>query len=164
MPLTTFALVAPIDVSSKFDNEALKWYLHYAATFDDDLHALAKTPSRFYNSKAVNYGANGELVRGSTAIFDDYIYLWGDFVHLTRDIRSITVVSDHESETHVFHMEVVTQCHLSNNQGTVAVPTCFIYTAKNADPEETDEEFQFREIRSYFDMTLVEKAKSLQKA
>jgi len=163
MPLTTFALQAPVDPSSPIDNAPLKWYLHYASTFDADLHGLAKTPNRFYNSKAVNYATHGGLDEGAVAIFNDYLYLWGDFDHLTRDIRSICVVSDEEAGTHVFHMEVVTKCWLKKDKGVVDVPTCFVYTAKKADAKETDEEYQFYQIRSYFDQALVEKAKASQK-
>lgn len=163
MPLSTYSLQAPIDVTTPINNKALKWYLHYATAFDGEgVHALAKTPNRFYNSKAVNLAANGEVNDGSKAIFDDYIYLWGDFDHLTRDIRSINVVSDDETKTHVFHLEVVTECHLKNGKGVVSVPTCFVYTAKKADPKETDEEYQFYQIRSYLDIAMVEKAKSQQ--
>ncbi|KAF2098986.1 hypothetical protein NA57DRAFT_56617 [Rhizodiscina lignyota] len=161
MPLTTLALQAPIDVTAPVDYAPLKWYLHYAATFDADLQALSKTPTRFYNSQAVNYGANSELVNGAKAVFDDYLYLWGDFDHLTREVRSITVVSDEASDVHVFHMEVVTNCHLPNGKGVIGVPTYFVYTAKKADAAETDEKYQFYEIRSYFDCTLVEKGKSM---
>jgi len=62
-------------------------------------------------------------------------------------------------------MEVVTKCWLSEGKAVevVDVPTTFVYTAMKADKEETDEEFQFYEIRSYFDFGLVEKGKALQK-
>jgi hypothetical protein len=163
MPVSTFALQAPIDVTAPIDNEPLKWYLHYASTFDNEgVQALAKTPNRFYNSKAINLAANGDVNNGSKAIFDDYIYLWGDFDHLTRDVRSITVVSDDLAGTHVFHMEVVTECHLKNGKGVVGVPTYFVYTGKKADPKETNEEYQFYQIRSYLDIAMVEKAKAQQ--
>jgi hypothetical protein len=163
MSLDTYALQAPIDITAPIDNKALKWYLHYATTFDNDgVHALAKTPSRFYNSKAINFAANGQINDGSKAIFDDYIYLWGDFDYLTRDIRSITVVSDNLTDTHVFHMEVVTVCHLKTGKGVIGVPTYFVYTGKKADPKETDEEYQFYQIRSYLDIGMVESAKAQQ--
>ena len=163
MPLTTYALQAPIDITATIDSKPLQWYLHYATTFDTDgVHALAQTPNRFYNSKAINLAANDDVNDGSKAIFDDYIYLWGDFDHLTRDVRSITIVSDEATDTHVFHMEVVTKCHLRNGRGIVGVPTYFVYTGKKADPKETDEEYQFYQIRSYLDIAMVDKAKAQQ--
>lgn len=162
MPLTTLALQAPIDISAPIDHPALKWYLHYHSVFDADLYALAKTPTRFYSSHCVNYGANGVLVSGAKAIFDDYIYLWGWCDYLTRDVRSLTVVSDEAKREHVFHIEVVTNCHLKNGKGVVGVPTCFVYTARPAKESENDGGLEFRELRSYLDTRLIDQGKAMQ--
>lgn len=162
MPLKTLALQAPVDPSVPTDNPALEWYLHYHSVFDADLHALAKTPTRFYSSHCVNYGANGVLVNGAKAIFDDYLNLWGWCEHLSRDIRSIIVVSNEGNGEHVLHMEVVTNCHLKNGKGVVAVPTQFVYTARPAEESENDGGLEFVELRSYLDTALIAEGKKMQ--
>jgi len=162
MPLTTLALQAPMDLSSPPDHPTLKWYLHYHDVFDADLHALAKNPTRFYSAHCVNYGANGVLVNGAKAIFDDYLYLWGWCDHLTRDMRSVTVVSNEEKDEHVLHLEVVTNCHLKNGKGVVSVPTQFVYTARPAEEKDNDGGLEFVELRSYLDTNLIEKGKAMQ--
>lgn len=156
------ALQAPVDLSSPPDHPALKWYLHYHSVFDADLPALAKTPTRFYNSHAINYGADGVKVEGAQAIFDDYLRLWGWCDHLTRDIRSIIVVTNEEKGEHVLHLEVVTNCHMKGGKGVVAVPTQFVYTARPAKETANDGGLEFVELRSYLDTKLIAEGKKLQ--
>lgn len=136
--------------------------MHYVDVFDADIHAAAKQPTQFYSSKAINYSADGSVIKGAEAIWDDYLFLWGSFAKLSRDLRTIIFVSDEESGRHVVHAEAVTVCHLKGDKGTVAVPTSFVYTLAKAEEGAGEDGLQIWEIRSYLDIATLEKAKSLQ--
>ena len=127
-----------------------------------DIHAAAKTPTRFYSSKAINYSANGSIIKGADAIWEDYLFLWGHFAKLTRELRTISFVTDEEKGTHVVHAEAVTVCHLKGGKGTVGVPTAFVYTLSKAEDGAGEGGLQIWEIRSYLDLATLEKAKSMQ--
>ena len=133
MSPTVLAIKAPVELSSLPPNPALKWYMHYVSVFDADIHAAAKQPTQFYFSKAINYSADGSVIEGAKAIWEDYLFLWGSFTKLTRELRTIIFVSDEEKGTHPVHAEAVTVCHLMGGKGTVAVPTSFVYTLAKAE-------------------------------
>jgi hypothetical protein len=162
MSPTILALTAPVELSSLPSNPALKWYMHYVNVFDADIHAAAKQPTQFYSSKTVNYSANGSVIKGAEAVWEDYLFLWGSFAKLTRELRTIIFVSDEEKGTHVVHAEAVTVCHLKGGKGTVSVPTSFVYTLAKAEEGAGEGGLQIWEIRSYLDLATLEKAKSMQ--
>ena len=108
MSPAVLAIKAPVELSSLPPNPALKWYTHYVSVFDTDIHAAAKQPTQFYSSKAINYSADGSVIEGPKAIWKDYLFLWGNFTKLTRELRTITFVSDEENGTHTVHAEAVT--------------------------------------------------------
>jgi hypothetical protein len=137
--------------------------MHYVNVFDADIHAAAKQPTRFYSSKAINYSADGSVIKGAKAVWEDYLFLWASFAKLTRELRTIIFVSDEENGTHVVHAEAVTVCHLKGGKGTVAVPTSFVYTLAKAEEGAGEGGLQIWEIRSYLDLATLEKAKSMQK-
>lgn len=162
MSPTVLALTAPVELSSLPSNPALEWYMLYVNVFDADIHAAAKQPTRFYSSKAINYSANGSIIKGAKAVWEDYLFLWGSFAKLTRELRTIIFVSDEEKGTHVVHAEAVTVCHLKGGNGSVAVPTSFVYTLAKAEEGAGEGGLQIWEIRSYLDLATLEKAKSMQ--
>ena len=162
MSPTVLAIKAPVELSSLPPNPALKWYMHYVSVFDTDIHAAAKQPTQFYSSKAINYSADGSVIEGAKAIWEDYLFLWGSFTKLTRELRTITFVSDEENGTHTVHAEAVTVCHLKGGKGTVAVPTSFVYTLAKAEEGDGEGGLQIWEIRSYLNLATLEKAKSMQ--
>ncbi len=162
MSPTVLSITAPVELSSLPPNPALKWYIHYVSVFDADIHAAAKQPTQFYSSKAINYSADGSVIEGAKAIWEDYLFLWGSFTKLTRELRTIIFVSDEENGTHVVHAEAVTVCHLKGGKGTVAVPTSFVYTLGKAEEGDGEGGLQIWEIRSYLDLATLEKAKSMQ--
>ena len=136
--------------------------MHYVSVFDANIHAAAKRPTQFYSSKAINYSADRSVIEGAKAISGDYLLLWGSFRKLTRELRTIIFVSDEENGTHVVHAEAVTVCHLKGGQGTVAVPTSFVYTLAKAGEGDGKGALQTWEIRSYFNLATLEKAKLMQ--
>ncbi|MCJ1461146.1 hypothetical protein MMC28_011528 [Mycoblastus sanguinarius] len=162
MSPTILALTAPVDLSALPSNPALKWYMHYVAVFDADIHTAAKQPTRFYSSQTVNYSANGTVIRGAQAVWDDYLFLWGSFHKLTRELRTIIFVSDEDKGTHVVHAEAVTVCHLKGGKGAVGVPTSFVYTLDKAEEGAGEGGLQIWEIRSYLDLKTLERAKAMQ--
>lgn len=163
MSPSILALTAPVDLSSVPFNPALNWYMHYVNVFDADIHAAAKDPTRFYSSKAINYSADGSVIKGGKAVWDDYLFLWGSFAKLTRELRTIIFESDEGKGTHVVHAEAVTICHLQGGKGTVAIPTSFVYTLAKAEEGAGEDGLQIWEIRSYLDLATLERAKSMQK-
>lgn len=136
--------------------------MQYVNVFDADIHSAAKQPTRSYSSKAINYAADGSMVKGATAAWADYLFLWGSFAKLTRELRTIIFVSDEEKGTHVVYTEAVTICHLKGGKGTVAVPMSFVYTLAKAEKGAGERGLQIWEIRSYLDLATLEKAKSMQ--
>ena len=161
-PPTVLALTGPVDYSSLPPNPALQWYMHYVTVFDADIHVASKNPTQFYSSKAINYSANGGIIKGADAIWDDYLFLWGHFAKLTRELRTIIFVSEEKIGTHVVHAEGVTVCHLKNGKGAVGVPTNFVYTIAKAEDGAGEGGLQIWEIRSYLDLGSLEKAKAIQ--
>ena len=162
MSPTVIAIKAPVELSSLLPNPALKWYMHYVSVFDANIHAAAKQPTQFYSSKAISYSANGSVIKGAKAIWEDYLFLWGSFTKLTRELRTFVFVSDEEKGTHTVHAEAVTVCHLTVGKGTVTVPTSFVYTLAKAEEGEGEGGLQIWEIRSYLNLATLEKAKSMQ--
>ena len=137
--------------------------MHYISVFDADIHAAAKEPTRFYSSEAINYSANGSIIKGAYAVWEEYLLPWGSFAKLTRELRTIIFSSDEENGTHVVHAEAVTICHLTGGKGTIAVPTSFVYTLAKAEEGAGEGGMQIWEIRSYLDLATLEKAKSMQR-
>ena len=86
--------------------------MHYVSVFDADIHAAAKQPTQFYSSKAINYSADGSVIEGAKAFWEDYLFLWGSFTKLTRQLRTIIFVSEEENGKHMVQAEAVTICHL----------------------------------------------------
>ena len=162
MSPTVLAITAPVELSSLPSNAALKWYMHYVSVFDADIHAAAKQPTRFYSSKAINYSADSSVIEGAKAVWEDYVFLWGSFAKLTRELRTFIFVSDEEKGTHAVHAEAVTVCHLRGGRSTVAVPTSFVYTLAMAEEGGGEDGLQIREIRSYLNLATLERAKSMQ--
>ena len=159
MSPTVLAIKAPVELSSLPPNLARNWYMHYVTVFDADIYAAAKQPTQLYSSEAIKYSANGSVIEGAKAIWEDYLSLWGSY----RELRTIIFVSDEEDETHTVHAEAVTVCHLKGDKGTVAVPTSFVYTLAKADEGDGERGLQIWEIRSYLNLATLEKAKSMQK-
>lgn len=165
MPESILSIKAPVDPSAMASlpkSRVLGWYMKYATTFDADLHAASKQPTRFYASTAINYAADGKINKGADAIWEDYLFLWGSFDKLTRDLRTIMFVTEEEDSAYRVHAECVTICHLKNGKGTVEIPTSFVYQIKTAEEVAGEDGLQIWEIRSYLDTGLVAKAKAQQ--
>lgn len=162
MSPTVLAITAPVELSSLPSNAALKWYMHYFSVFDADIHAAAKQPTQFHFSKAINYSADGSVIGGAKAVWEDYLFLWGSFAKLKRELRTIIFVTDEEKGTHTVHAEAMIVCHPKGGKGTLAVPTSFVYTLARVEEGAGEDGLQIWETRSYLNLATLEKAKSMQ--
>jgi hypothetical protein len=72
---TVLALTAPVELSSLPSSPALKWYMHYVNVFDADIYAASKQPTLFYSSMAMNYLADGSVIKGANVIWENYLFL-----------------------------------------------------------------------------------------
>jgi hypothetical protein len=124
------------------------------------VHALRQCLRRRH--PRCSQAAHAVLFLQDRQVWEDYLFLWGSFAKLTRELRTIIFVSDEEKGTHVVHAEAVTVCHLKGGKGTVSVPTSFVYTLAKAEEGAGEGGLQIWEIRSYLDLATLEKAKSMQ--
>ena len=84
--------------------------------------------------------------------------LYGMIAKVTREIITMIVVSDDEAGTHRIHVELVTTLYPAEGRQPVPVPQTFVYVLGKADEGKGTDGLQFKELRNYYDYSLIKRA------
>jgi hypothetical protein len=104
---------------------------------------------------------DGTTTEGGEASWKLFGTFYTPFPKVTREFRSLIVVSDEEAGTHSIHIEITTSLYIDESgQERVDVPQSFTYEVGKANEGKGTHGFQFREIRCYYDMALIKNAKA----
>jgi len=160
MTISTLTFTKPIPPSIySSDHPALRFYAIYGQAFSS---AFSSTPPEdFYAADCIMYAVDGSTLSGGQTMWDFFGTLYQPFAKVTRDMLSLIVVSDDEAGTHAIHIELVTTLWLDEmGERKVDVPQAFKYVLGRADEGKGTVGLQFRVLRCYYDMGLMEKAKA----
>lgn len=160
MTISAVAFGSPPPPSECGDHPALLFY----AAYSKDV-AVGSSENiqfdKYYGRHCKFYTVHNDLIEGERNIWSYLRALYSAFPKVTRDFRSMTVVSDSEAETHTIHIELITTPWLDpEGRRKVGIPQAFAYVLSKADKGKGHNGLQFTELRNYYDMTLLEKAKA----
>lgn len=158
MTITTLAFSAPLpsDIWTR-EHPVLQYYGAYGKDFGQN-HATTQ-PDRYYAEDCKMFLPDLSIVEGGKHIWRyTGSELYGAFPKVTRDVLEFIVVSNDETRTHKVHIQLVTTLH--TGKGKIDVPQAFMYTVGKADEGKGTNGLQFRELKCYYDRSLIEKAKA----
>ncbi|TKA30109.1 hypothetical protein B0A50_02828 [Salinomyces thailandicus] len=158
MPLSTLALTSPNDATTWPDHPALQFYATYGQDFTQAFQSTS--PERYYAADCQMHAVDNSILKGGEVLWQYFGQLYPMFPKVTRNFLSIVIVSDN-SGTHEMHNEMITTLYLdAQGNEKVEVPQAFTYTIGQADEGKGTYGLQFRKLRCYYDMSLIDKAKA----
>lgn len=159
MTISTIALSAPINPSAWPDHPALRFYATYGKQFSE--HFGTTQAQDFYAASCKMHAVDQSVLEGGEVLWKYFASLYSAFPRVTRDFLTLIVVSDDEAGTHTIHIEIITTLYLdAQGERKVNVPQAFVYVLGKADEGKGTYGLQFRELRCYYDMSLIDKAKA----
>lgn len=81
---------------------------------------------------------------------------------ISRDLKSLIIVSDDEKGTHEIHAEFLTKLPVEGGEGVVELPQSFVYVLGEADEGKGLDGLQIRELRNFYDVGVWERAAARQ--
>jgi hypothetical protein len=103
------------------------------------------------------YLPDTSVVEGTAALWPFLKGIYGPFEKVTRDMRSLTLVSNAETKTHNLHIELITTCHPGNGRDPLPLPQAFCYVIAQADEGKGTDGWQFHGLRCYYDYSLLQR-------
>ncbi len=155
MVLHTLALESPIPPFDSIGHPVMRWYAKYSVAFRDSFDAI--DPQAFYNARCKMHLPDRSITEGTATLWPFFKSIYGPFEKVTREMLTLTLVSNDEKETHNLHIELITTLHPGKGRPPVPLAQAFCYVIGKADEGKGTDGFQFHGLRCYYDRSLLQK-------